>query len=178
MTIIDTLITIRILKMLVTPFKDTDAYKFGIIDINGKKIRNPKTQEEENSYDMLHRLVFRLKRIINLVPVENKNFLSYAAAYALIRECYTNQEEPDDIDIRYAQKLLEGVDNIEIDDLDFVSMCEDMGIGAIAGSASPTNQTSQIQNPIANTQQNIKDTLTGVGKKARVKYFRRSKQNT
>lgn len=177
MTILDSLITIRILKMLVTPFENTDAYKFGIIDRQGKKIRNPKTTAEENSYDMLHRLVFRIKIIINKVPIENKNFLSYAAAYALIRECYTNQEEPHDLDVRYASKLMEGVENINIHDIDFMSMFEDMGVGAIAGSASPTDQSSQITNPIANTQQNIKDTLTGVGKKAKLRYFRRSKQN-
>ena len=177
MTILDTLITIRILKMLTTPFDKTDAYKFGIIDRQGKKIRNPKGQEEENSYDMLHRLVFRLKRIINLVPVENKNFLSYAAAYALIRECYTNQEEPEDLDIRYAEKLLECAGdkyNIDIlEGLDFKELFED---GMVAGAAVPTSNTGTISNPIANTTQNIKDTITGVGKKARLRYFRRSKR--
>lgn len=176
MTILDTLITIRILKMLTTPFDKTDAFKFGIIDAKGKKIKDPHGQQEENSYDMLHRLVFRLKRIINVVPIENKNFLSYAAAYALIRECYVNQEEPSDLDIRYAEKLLECESNkynIDIiEELDFVNLFEE---GMTAGSAVPTNSSATIDNPIANTTQNIKDTITGVGKKARIRYFRRSK---
>lgn len=175
MTILDTLITIRILKMLTTPFEKTEAYKFGIIDKQGKKIRDPKTTAEEDSYDMLHRLVFRLKRIINVVPVENKNFLSYAAAYALIRECQELDEEPVDLDIRYAETLLNLDENKyytrEVDNLDFRSLFED---GMVAGAATPTASDTVINNPIANTKQNIKDTLTGVGKKAKIRYFRRS----
>ena len=36
---IDVLITYRIIKMLITPFEKQDAYKYGIIDKNGKVIR-------------------------------------------------------------------------------------------------------------------------------------------
>ena len=36
---IDLLITYRVIKMLVTPFDNTDAYKLGIIDKNGKVLR-------------------------------------------------------------------------------------------------------------------------------------------
>lgn len=158
----------------------TDAFRLGIIDRQGKKIRDPKNPAEEAAYDMLWRLVIRLKRIINLVPVENKNFLSYAAAYALIRECQHEDDIPNDLDIRFAEKLLnldeDKYYNGILEGLDFLELIEDgMGAGAIAGSAAPTNATSTIVNPIANTQQNIKDTITGVGKKARLRYFRRSR---
>ena len=40
---IDLLITYRVIKMLVTPFEKTDAYKYGIIDKNGKVLRKNKT---------------------------------------------------------------------------------------------------------------------------------------
>ena len=40
---IDLLITYRVIKMLVTPFDNTDAYKLGIIDKNGKVLRKAKT---------------------------------------------------------------------------------------------------------------------------------------
>ena len=36
---IDLLITYRVIKMLVTPWKQHDAYKLGIIDDNGKVLR-------------------------------------------------------------------------------------------------------------------------------------------
>ena len=35
---IDLFVTYRFIKLLVTPFKDTDAFKLGIIDANGNRI--------------------------------------------------------------------------------------------------------------------------------------------
>ena len=35
---VDSIIAYRILKLLVTPFEDTEAYKLGIIDNKGKEI--------------------------------------------------------------------------------------------------------------------------------------------
>ena len=35
---IDLFVTYRFIKLLVTPFKETEAYKLGIIDENGKRI--------------------------------------------------------------------------------------------------------------------------------------------
>jgi hypothetical protein len=85
----DAIITYRILKKLVQPFEDTDAYKLGIIDRKGtvlKKENQLKTSQERDAYTILDRLVFRLKRIINKVPVENKRLLNIAAALTLVRE--------------------------------------------------------------------------------------------
>ena len=39
---IDLFVTYRFIKLLVTPFKDTDAYKLGIIDENGNRVIPPK----------------------------------------------------------------------------------------------------------------------------------------
>ena len=81
---VDSIIAYRILKLLVTPFNKTDAFKLGIIDEKGqelKKMRDLHTTEERDAYTLLHRLVFRLKKIIEKVPVDNKKFLSLAAAY-------------------------------------------------------------------------------------------------
>ena len=65
---VDGLITYRILKMLVTPFKETDAYRLGIIDDKGKLLKKKlETQEELDNYTLLHRLVFRMKRIIERI---------------------------------------------------------------------------------------------------------------
>jgi hypothetical protein len=64
---IDFLITYRIVKLLSTDFKDQEAFKFGIIDTNGKvlrPVRTLNTQAELDSYTVLHRFVFNLKRIL------------------------------------------------------------------------------------------------------------------
>jgi len=94
---VDAIITYRILRMLTTAFTDTDAYRLGIIDAHGaviKKEQDLATEEERESYTLLHRMVFKLKRIIEKVPFENKRFLSFAAAIALVKE---NAEYDEDI---------------------------------------------------------------------------------
>ena len=40
---IDLFVTYRFLKLLTTPFDKQDAYKLGIIDENGNRIRKPKS---------------------------------------------------------------------------------------------------------------------------------------
>jgi len=69
--IVDNLIALRILKMMVTPFTDTDAFKLGIIDAHGKNLKKVSTlvsDREKESYTYLHRLVFNMKKIINRLP--------------------------------------------------------------------------------------------------------------
>ena len=77
--------TYSFLKRLVTPFNETDAYKLGIIDERGKKIKSPKTTEELNSYSTFERLVFNIKKIIERLLSKSK-LASYAAALFLIKE--------------------------------------------------------------------------------------------
>ena len=98
--IVDTLIVFRILKMLTTPFEKTQAYKFGFIDKNGKRITHkpdpnnknvklenkPSTSAEKASLTPLHRLVFNLKKLIEKVPFGKSQFASYAVALALLKE--------------------------------------------------------------------------------------------
>ena len=76
---VDSVIAFRILHMLVTPFENTEAFRLGIIDKKGnelKKMRELNTVEERDAYTLLHRLVYRMKRIINKVPIENKKLLT------------------------------------------------------------------------------------------------------
>jgi len=84
---IDLLITYRIVKLLVTPWKEQAAYKYGIIDDNGKVLRKNKTlvtAKEKDSYTILHRFVFNLKRLLGMLPGGKTKFASYATALALL----------------------------------------------------------------------------------------------
>ena len=84
---IDLLITYRIIKLLTTPFEKQDAYRLGIIDKNGKVLRKTKelkTGKERDTYTILHRFVFNLKRLINLVPGGKSKLGTYAAALGLL----------------------------------------------------------------------------------------------
>ena len=99
---IDLLITYRIIKLLVTPFEKQEAYKYGIIDKDGKvlrKAKNLQTAKEKDSYTLLHRFVFNLKRLINLIPGGKSKLGSYAAALGLLLK---EQKELNAIEIERA----------------------------------------------------------------------------
>jgi hypothetical protein len=88
MGIINTLVVFKVLKMLVTKWKDFDAFKLGLIDKNGNRIKSKglNTAAEKEALDMLTRLVFNIKRIIQKVPFGKTAFASYAIALALLKE--------------------------------------------------------------------------------------------
>ena len=100
----DAIITYRILKKLTTPFDQTDAFRLGIIDARGnvlKKWRDLNTVDERDAYTVLDRMIFRLKRIIQKVPYENRRISSYAAALSLIKEHAQAETEPVDLERRF-----------------------------------------------------------------------------
>ena len=77
----------RFLRLLTMDYKKTDAFKFGIIDNKGKALRKSADLEsikEKASYTMLHRMVFKIRRLIEKVP--GGRFISYAAALFLLKE--------------------------------------------------------------------------------------------
>jgi len=79
----------KFLRILTTPWENTDAFKLGIIDDKGKiliKKAKLKTIEEKESYTMMHRLVWKLKRLMEKVPFGKSRLASYAAALWLIKE--------------------------------------------------------------------------------------------
>jgi len=80
---------IRFLKLLVTPWNKTEAFKLGIVDEKGKTIKKGKdlkTLQEKAAYTIFHRLVFNLKRVIQKLPFGKTLVASYASALFLIRE--------------------------------------------------------------------------------------------
>ena len=79
----DLVYTFRFLKLLVTNFEDTEAYKLGIIDEKGKRIKRPESSDERNVYTPFHRLVYNIKKLIPGGKVG-----SYASALYLIKEEY------------------------------------------------------------------------------------------
>ena len=79
----------KFLRILTTPWEKTEAFELGIIDANGgilKKKRSLKTIAEKDAYTMMHRLVWKLKRLMEKVPFGKTRLASYAAALWLIKE--------------------------------------------------------------------------------------------
>ena len=88
MNVVDTVIVFRILKMMTRKWEEMDAFKFALIDSNRKTIKSlkPKTSQEKNTFTLLHRLVFNLKRVLELLPFGRTRLASYAASLALLKE--------------------------------------------------------------------------------------------
>ena len=85
---IDLIITYRVVKMLVTPFKKFKAFELGIIDEKGKSLRKMKEVKgsERKHYTMLHRFVFNLKRILQKAGLGGRLGTFAVALATLIRE--------------------------------------------------------------------------------------------
>jgi hypothetical protein len=88
--VIDALIAYRVLKLLVTPFNRTKAYKFGIIDDKGKVLIKskdlPNSGPKREAYTLLIRFVFNLKRLLSKVGIRGPLTTSAAAAIAFFKE--------------------------------------------------------------------------------------------
>ena len=119
---IDAFITFRFLKLLVTPFNKTEAFRLGIIDQRGKVLRKYKTlerTEERQAYTILHRLVFNVKKLIEKVPGGKSRLASYAAALFLIKEHVREYQDSDgQLLEKELYKYLKDNDLVEEDDGD------------------------------------------------------------
>jgi hypothetical protein len=93
MGIIDAFLVYKFIRLLVTPFDHTDAFKLGVIDARGKYLKKGShlTIEQSKSYTLFHRLVFNIKKLIELVPGGKSKLGTYAAALFLLRENLDNE---------------------------------------------------------------------------------------
>ena len=135
---IDALIAFRLVKLLVTPFNKTDAYKLGIIDEKGKvliksrdinKLPFPQRTESRKAYTMLIRFVFNLKRLLRKVGIRGPIGSATAAAIAFFKEEYGENPEVErevykhlkeqgfefDISENYGEPLSEGTYKVKHD---------------------------------------------------------------
>ncbi len=125
---IDLFVTYRFIKLLVTPFEKTDAFRLGIIDKDGARVMPPpiagvrqtkpeplRTTEEKNAYTILHKLVFNIKKIFGKVPGLRTKLGTYAAALFLLKDTFKESvDDPDVFEKEFMKYLKE--EGYEIDD--------------------------------------------------------------
>ncbi len=137
---IDLFVTYRFIKLLVTPFDKTEAYKLGIIDATGNRVMPPpingirqtkpeplRTTEEKNAYTILHKLVFNIKKIFDKVPGLRTRLGTYAAALFLLKDTFKESVDDPDVFEREFMKYLKE-QGYEIDD---TIMEEVVGFGEV-----------------------------------------------
>ena len=123
---IDLFVTYRFIKLLVTPFNKTDAFKLGIIDEKGARMTEKtvsrgikptelNTIEKKNAYTILHKLVFNIKKIFGKVPGLRTKLGTYAAALFLLKDTFKESvDDPDMFEKEFMKYLKE--EGYEIDD--------------------------------------------------------------
>lgn len=86
----DTVYVFRFIRMLVLDWKSWDAYKQGIIDEKGNRIKSVKIDSSEKSaaWTPFIRLCANIKRLLSKVPGGSSNLGSFAAALYLVKEKY------------------------------------------------------------------------------------------
>ena len=116
---IDLFVAYRFIRILTTPFEKTDAFKLGIIDDKGNRIKKEKSTKpavplNKNAYTILHKLVFNIKKIFLKVPGIKTKVGTYAAALFLLKDTFKeNFQDPRFIEKTFLEYLKE---NYEIDD--------------------------------------------------------------
>ena len=123
---IDLFVTYRFIKLLVTPFDKTPAFKLGIIDKDGNRLKEKtvargmqptqlNTIEEKGAYTILHKLVFNIKKIFGKVPGLRTKVGTYAAALFLLKDTFKESvDDPDVFEKEFMKYLKE--EGYEIDD--------------------------------------------------------------
>tara|TARA_Y100000114_G_scaffold86807_1_gene80279 strand:+ start:575 stop:1213 length:639 start_codon:yes stop_codon:yes gene_type:complete len=120
---IDLFVTYRFIKLLVTPFEKTEAFKLGIIDKDGNRIKEEGTNKpttlrtiaEKNAYTILHKLVFNIKKIFAKVPGLRTKVGTYAAALFLLKDTFKEHiEDPEGFEKEFLKYLKEN--GYELDD--------------------------------------------------------------
>ena len=122
---IDLFVTYRFIKLLVTPFDKTPAFKLGIIDKDGNRIKEKTVSrgmqptvligdEQRSAYTVLHKLVFNIKKIFGKVPGLRTKLGTYAAALFLLKDTFKEHvEDPDVFEKEFMKYLKE--EGYEID---------------------------------------------------------------
>ena len=113
---IDLFVTYRFIRLLTTPFKESEAFKLGIIDEVGKRTdKKLTTSQEKNAYTVLHKLVYNIKKIFEKVPGLRTKVGTYAAALFLLKDTFREHiEDPKMFEKEFLKYLKEN--NIELDD--------------------------------------------------------------
>ena len=119
---IDLFVKYRFIRLLTTPFEKTDAYKLGVIDKDGNRMVDPKTKraselstiDEKNSYTILHKLVFNIKKLFAKVPGLRTKLGTYAAALFLLKDTFKESvDDPNMFEKEFMKYLKE--EGIELD---------------------------------------------------------------
>ena len=90
--VLDLFLVYQFVKRLSTPWNKTEAFKLGLINEKGVKLKSAVSSEEQKAYAYYDRLVFNLKRLLEKLPGGKTRLGSFAAALFLMKEGVNEKE--------------------------------------------------------------------------------------
>lgn len=106
MNIISTYIAYRMLKLLSNPFKEWDAYEYGLIDEKGEILREPENANERKSFGMFEKIILKIKKLFTSV-------MGHSRAAAILSTLYLMKEKDEFVYNEVLKKLTEDHSDIK-----------------------------------------------------------------
>jgi hypothetical protein len=99
MGLFNVFIAYKFIKLLVKPYKDTDAYKLGLIDDKGLALKKKSdfTDSEKKAYNATHELVWNIKRLLNKIPGLKSRLGSFAVALWMLKQKMSPQYQAEEV---------------------------------------------------------------------------------
>lgn len=117
--LVSTYYAYRFAYLISQKWEDTDAFRLGILDKNGKWLKKPselKTQEEKIAANKFNIVVWNIKRLLDKVPLGSSIMGRYTAAIALLKEANFHGLE-DAVNSYICENILE---NVEVSGIEMV----------------------------------------------------------
>jgi len=83
---VDLFVALKFVKLLTTDWEKWPAFKLGLIDEKGKKLKKAKSDEERKAMGIFQVLTKNIKILLNKIPFGKTKLASYATGLFLIRE--------------------------------------------------------------------------------------------
>jgi len=136
--VMDLFLIYQFIKRLTTPFDQTDAFKMGLIDKDGKRLKKAESKEEKAAMTYFDRLIFNLKRLLAKVPGGSSRIATFGAALMLIKESANPKGHYTDEELTAA--LMEEIDMLEKSSYKKLSeLLEDAPANATGAAVAGTN---------------------------------------
>ena len=172
---VDNIIAFKILKMLVQPFTDSEAYHLGIIDAHGKTIRKMSSlnsSAERDAYNYLTRLVFGLKKIINRLPGGENKLKTLIAAMWLVKEQYKsgNRHTNAVLEEKFTDivKMLDNRVCFVEEEILVKKFLDEDGVANVTGAMVSTDQPKIYKKDIKKYKSNQAGVIAGMARRPRL----------
>ena len=76
---IDSLNATKTMHYLITPYRDWDAFKLGVIDDKGNQKKIATTSREKTAFNLFHKMILKLRKYLERTPGYNKNLRAWNA---------------------------------------------------------------------------------------------------